>query len=112
MKLPFDENLSPRLSARLADLFPGSSHVDLCKLGSAPDERIWEFARENEFAIVSKDSDFYDSSALYGSPPKVIWLRAANCATAAIEAVLRRSAAEIEAFADSADDSLIIYRRR
>jgi predicted nuclease of predicted toxin-antitoxin system len=45
MKLLFDENLSPILPAKLADLFPGSTHVDLCDLGSAPDERIWEFAR-------------------------------------------------------------------
>ena len=100
MKLVFDENLSPRLTAKLVDSFSGSTHVDLCELGSAPDESIWEFAKDNEFTIVSKDTDFHDRNALYGSPPKVIWPRAVNCSTAEIEAVLRRSA----------DDSLIIFR--
>jgi hypothetical protein len=32
MKLLLDQNLSPRLCDRLADLFPGSAHVDLLGL--------------------------------------------------------------------------------
>lgn len=110
MKLLFDENLSPRLASVLADLFPGSAHVHSCGLGAAEDEQIWEFAKENGFTVVSKDSDFYDRSGLYGSPPKLIWLRAVNCPTAEIEVLLRESAAEIHSFADSSDESLIIFR--
>jgi predicted nuclease of predicted toxin-antitoxin system len=110
MKLLFDENLSPRLPANLNGLFPGSLHVHQCALGSAEDEGIWEFAKANGFTIVSKDSDFHDRSALYGSPPKVIWLRAVNCSTAEIGAVLRKSAAAIQAFDHSGDESLVIVR--
>ena len=75
MKLLFDENLSPQLAKSLRDLFPGSLHVADCALGGADDAEIWRFAEENGFIIASKDSDFYDRSALYGSPPGVIWLR-------------------------------------
>lgn len=110
MKLLFDENLSPRLASNLADLFPDSAHVHTCDLGAAGDEQIWEFAKQNGFTIVSKDSDFCDRSGLYGSPPKLIWLRAVNCPTAEIEALLRESATAILAFADSGDASLIIFR--
>ena len=39
--------------------------------------------------IVSKDSGFSESSALLGSPPKVIWLRVGNCTTALADPVLR-----------------------
>jgi predicted nuclease of predicted toxin-antitoxin system len=41
----------------------------------ADDRTIWEFAKTNGLAIVSQDSDFADMAALYGPPPKVIWLR-------------------------------------
>jgi predicted nuclease of predicted toxin-antitoxin system len=44
MKLLFDQNLSPKLVSRLADLFPGSSHVQSEGLDSANDDQIWEHA--------------------------------------------------------------------
>ena len=37
MKLLFDENLSPRLALRLADLFPDSTHVQEIGLKAAAD---------------------------------------------------------------------------
>ena len=79
MKLLFDENISPRLSEALADIYPGSAHVHRCGLGSADDSAVWQYAKDNGFAIVSKDSDFQERSVLLGAPPKVIWLRATNC---------------------------------
>ena len=66
MKLLFDENLSPRLPRALADLYPDSAHVHECGLGSADDARIWDYAKQNGFTIVSKDSDFQDRSVLHG----------------------------------------------
>lgn len=58
MKLLFDENPSPRLAARLADLLPGSTHVHSCGLGSEVDLVIWRYAALHGFTIVSKDLDF------------------------------------------------------
>ena len=111
MKLLLDENLSPRLAKSLQDLFPGSAHVDDCALGAKGDDQIWRFASENDYVILSKDSDFYDRSALYGGPPKVIWLRVGNRSTDYIEALVRRSAASIAALAGSPDTTLIILPR-
>ena len=73
MKLLFDENLSRRLVARLADLFPESSHVVLEGLLQNPDIVVWEYAKAREFAIVTADADFYELSTTFGPPPKVIW---------------------------------------
>jgi predicted nuclease of predicted toxin-antitoxin system len=89
MKLLFDHNLSPRLVARLFDLFPDASHVSLEGLGQASDGVVWRFASINGFTIVTKDSDFDDLSLLRGFPPKVIWLRIGNCTTQQIEQVPR-----------------------
>lgn len=56
MKLLFDENLSPRLVGALANIYPGSAHVHECGLGSGDDAAIWQYAKDNGFTIVSKDS--------------------------------------------------------
>src|SRR5688572_18896959 len=89
MKLLLDQNLSPRLVQRLSDVFPDSNHVFLLGLGSADDVRVWEYARDNDFVIVTKDADFGELSTLKGFPPKVVWLRVGNCTTALVEELLR-----------------------
>jgi predicted nuclease of predicted toxin-antitoxin system len=98
VKLLLDQNISHRLLESLASLYPDSSHVRLIGLKAADDESIWAFAREHGFAIVSKDSDFYQRSLLFGFPPKVIWIRRGNCGTQAIEQILRKRHSDIERF--------------
>src|SRR5262245_25165156 len=98
MKLLFDQNLSPKLVNLLADLFPSSSHVQSVGLDRASDDQIWEHARLNGFAIVTKDEDYNNLSVLRGSPPKVIWLQMGNCTTAQAEAAFRARFADIQAF--------------
>jgi predicted nuclease of predicted toxin-antitoxin system len=99
VKLLFDQNLAPRLVRDLADLFPSSAHVEDLGLESAPDQAIWNRARDDSFAIVTKDSDFQQMSFLFGAPPKVIWIRRGNCSVKQTEEILRTSALRIEEFA-------------
>ncbi len=108
MKLLFDENLSSRLVGALADEFPTSSHVNLAGLTSATDLEIWAYAREHDFAVVSKDDDFRSLSLVNGAPPKVIWLRIGNASTAAIEAFIRSALVKIRTFEISAEESLLV----
>jgi predicted nuclease of predicted toxin-antitoxin system len=108
MKLLFDQNVSPKLVSRLADLFPGSSHVQSIGLDCADDDRVWEYARLNGFAIVTKDEDYNNLSVLRGSPPKIIWLQTGNCTTAQIEAVFRARFADIEAFENDTSVGTIV----
>ena len=72
MKLLFDQNLSPRLPRILADIYADSIHVREVGLRDADDSEIWEYAKTNGYAIVSKDSDFQQRSLLRGAPPKFI----------------------------------------
>ena len=97
MKLLFDQNLSFKLCARLADLFPNSEHIRLCGMERADDRIIWQFAKSNGFLLVTLDSDFADLAALLGSPPKVVWLRCGNQPTAVVEKLLRDHVADITA---------------
>ena len=97
VKLLFDQNLSPRLVARLADVFPGSEHVDNVEL-SAADDDVWNYAVPQGFAVVTKDEDYSQLSVLRGIPPKVIWLLTGNCTTARVERLPRDRLGDILAF--------------
>ena len=102
MKLLFDQNLSFKLCERLADLFPGSNQVRPLGLEQADDSALWQFAKANGFVIVTQDADFADMAALYGPPPKIIWLRCGNQPTAFVEKLLRGQAESIAMFAADA----------
>ena len=109
-KLLFDQNLSPKLIKRLADLYPDSDHLDWLGLGTADDTVVWGHAKRNNFVVVTKDADFADLSVLRGFPPKVLWIRRGNCSTNDIEEILRDHNAEIEDLAtDLASGILTLF---
>lgn len=89
MKLLFDQNLSPKLVYQLKEIYPNSVHVQQVNLHSEIDSKIWDFAKKNNFIIVSKDIDFYERVLIQGFPPKVIWLSLGNCSTNDIMNILR-----------------------
>lgn len=63
MNLLFDQNLSRKLVTRLADVFPDSSHVQFYSLTEVADSDIWEFAKSQNFCIVTQDADFAEEAA-------------------------------------------------
>ena len=108
MKLLFDKNLSPRLVAFLADLFPESLHVREAGLERGTDESVWRFALERGFAIVTKDSDFQERSQIAASAPKVVWIRRGNCSTREIELMLRQHKHSIVSLEQSGEARFLI----
>ena len=48
---------------------------------NARDLEIWEFAKSNNYIIVTQDSDFDALNTLFGFPPKIIWIRSGNLKT-------------------------------
>ena len=98
MKLLFDHNLSPCLVNRLTDLHPQSQHVFLIGMDQNDDRQIWDYAAQNDFTIITRDSDYNDLSIMLGFPPKVIWIRRGNCSTQTIETMIRASNAIIQQF--------------
>lgn len=108
MKLLLDQNLSRRLIAELAPIFPDSAHVRAVGLDTATDHEIWSFAGEHGYLVVSKDSDFRQLAFLLGPPPKAVWLRVGNCSTATIADLLRSSADVIARFTASEEEALLV----
>lgn len=107
MRLLFDENLSPKLPSRVNDVFPDSLHVRDVGMNETIDPIVWDYAKDNNLIIVSKDSDMHDLSLVFGNPPKVIWLRLGNCSTLQIERLLRREFEAIQLFYEDKELSLI-----
>lgn len=107
MRLLFDENISPRLVHTLAKDYPDSLHVRDAGLAGSDDIQVWEYAKQNKFAIVSKDSDFHQRSFLFGAPPKVIWIQRGNCSTKDIETILRQHRNDLETFAQDKQSAFL-----
>ncbi len=84
MKLLFDENISFRIVKKSAEIFPNSIHVTDVSPALETDAAIFEYAKVNEFTIVTFDEDFNDLQSLRGFPPKVIWLRMGNSSTLSV----------------------------
>ena len=78
MKLLLDENISFRVLRSIIPVFPGSIHVSKEGSNVKEDQEIFDFAKGNEFTILTFDEDFYDLQLLKGHPPKIIWLRFGN----------------------------------
>ncbi len=108
MKLLFDENLSPKLVARLASEFPDSLHVSRAELDQADDATVWKYAERESFTIVTKDADFQEISLRLGAPPKVIWLRRGNCSVDDTVAMLRDNVDAARAFFGDARSSVLV----
>ena len=89
----FDENLPAEI--RFTPTFP-VIHVSV--LGNSPsDTQIWQYAKRNGLAIVSKDADFSDRLMIDASPPKVIHLRFGNMRQRDFHTFLTRVWSTIEA---------------
>lgn len=81
MKLLFDQNISFRLLKKIEHVYPEAKQVRELNLENESDIKIREYARDNNFTIVTFDADFFDLSNLKGHPPKIIWLRMGNTTT-------------------------------
>lgn len=84
MKILFDQNISFRIVKKIEDFLPFASQVRLLGLENSKDIEIWEYAKMNDYTIVTFDTDFYDMSLIKGTPPKIIWLRIGNTSTSSL----------------------------
>ena len=107
MKLLFDHNLSPRLVASVADLYPDSIHMRDVNLSTADDATVWAYAARYGLTIVSKDADFHQLSFAVGTPPKVIWIQRGNCSTGHVETLLRAHHHDLTAFAQDQEATFL-----
>lgn len=98
MRFLFDQNISHRILKLIPKEYSESTTIKNEGLINASDKEIWEFARSNEYIIVTQDSYFKDLNSLYGFPPKIIWIRTGNTETQSIVNILIDYSDEIRTF--------------
>lgn len=98
MRLLFDQNVSFRVIKGIKDLFPLAKQVRELGLENYSDRLIWDFAKKEDYTIVTFDSDFFDLNLILGTPPKIIWLRFGNATTEDIIQLFRQNFELIKEF--------------
>lgn len=93
-----DNNLSSRLPQILADAYGKVHHVKDYGLETSSDHEIWNYVRQRNGTIFSKDMDFYHLLNRFGHPPKIIWIRTGNATTRQIANLLIDKADVVQQF--------------
>jgi len=103
----FDENLPSRV--RFTPVFPV---FGIAVIGKNPtDSQVWDFAREQDLVIVTKDADFSHLIILHTPPPRVVHLRFGNLRRHAFHDYLARVWPQVERLIT--DHKLVnVYRDR
>jgi predicted nuclease of predicted toxin-antitoxin system len=110
MRLLFDQNISFRVVKQLKTTFPEVTGVRESGLVNADDYEIWEYARQNNYTVVSFDKDIPDIGSVKGYPPKIVWLRTGNMSNQAILALFLDHAEQFAAFiANEKNGCLMVY---
>jgi len=105
--LLFDQNISPRILRALPPEFSNCQQVRFVGLENSSDFEIFQYARENRFAIVTFDSDFVDLNAMHGAPPKVIYLNTGNLTTKNISELIISNILRITHYLGSESDDIL-----
>ena len=84
MRLLLDQNISFRVVKNLKATLPTVIGVRECGLFNADDYQIWEYARRNDYTVVTFDKDIPAIGSVKGFPPKIIWLRTGNLSNSAV----------------------------
>lgn len=103
MKLLFDQNISFRVVNRVQNNFTQARQVRQLGLENTSDIEIWQYAKDNDYTIVTFDSDFFDLCSIKGHPPKIIWLRLGNTSTNYIADIINQKAEMISDFIEKTE---------
>jgi len=101
MKILIDMNLSPRWVKLFDDASVESAHWSKIGATNAPDKEIMDYAKANNYVVLTHDLDFSAILAVtHGEKPSVVQIRAENVSPDVIGwsviAALRQMAAELE----------------
>ena len=86
MKFIIDAQLPPGLAKMLCEQGADAVAVRDIGLRDASDSQIWQYALQNQAAIITKDEDFVERSLSSQQSPVIIWLRIGNSTNRMLQA--------------------------
>ena len=98
MRLLLDENISWRLAAYLRPHCTAVVHVREIGMENSPDTSIWRYARQHDYAIVTKDEDFLRLVVTEGFPPRVVAVQNAQVPVAKLAEFLLARLPQLQEF--------------
>ena len=81
MRFLIDAQLPPALARFLESHGHEARAAREAGLRDADDTVIWEFAKQGDWIIITKDEDFVQRSLQRNAVPQVVWLRIGNSTT-------------------------------
>lgn len=106
MRLLVDENISWRLKRSLPqwDILPANEITSTSKI---TDTSIWQYAKTNNYTILTFDEDFVELHNLNSYPPKIVWLRMGNVTTQEIAQRLIQLQTTLIGFIEDSDSGVL-----
>ncbi|MBX2895200.1 MAG: DUF5615 family PIN-like protein [Cyclobacteriaceae bacterium] len=107
MKLLLDANLSWRLVKPLQSHFTVNHILDFFKHNER-DYILWDFAKREDYTIITNDEDFVHILLSRGWPPKIVLIKTGNQSNDFILNLLIAKKTELEAFHNKGDLGLLL----
>jgi predicted nuclease of predicted toxin-antitoxin system len=95
-KYLIDVNLPSRFSIWASEEYEHVVHIN----DELRDSEIWEYAKENDLTIVTKDADFSDMIMITVPPPRVIHIKLGNMKMKEFHQLLSRIWGDVCAMSD------------
>ncbi len=96
MKWIVDAQLPPRLKTWLTQKGEDAVHVFELENGlQLLDSQIWQYAKNNQCIVITKDKDFFDFSNLFGAPPQTVFISVGNCSNDLLISLIEKYFADI-----------------
>ncbi len=114
MKFLVDAQLPSKMCEIFQKVGFNAIHVDSLPLGDeSSDKVISSYADQNNFIIVTKDSDFYHSHMIFGQPKKLLLVTTGNLKNKQLFNLIRLNASKIKSlfascsYVELSNDSII-----
>ncbi|MBX2967510.1 MAG: DUF5615 family PIN-like protein [Cyclobacteriaceae bacterium] len=99
MKFLLNENISPSLKGKLSTVQIVSAHVKDIGLIGQPDVQIIEYARSNDYIIITHDLDYSRIISLSAKEkPSVITVRADKISSEILFTIIRQNIANLQSY--------------
>lgn len=107
MKILLDQNISYKAIKKLQSQYEEVVQIGRLGMAQTDDAMVWQYARINNYVLVTIDPYFQERNILANHPTKIIWLKCENTSTKHVIKLLRDNHEKIMRFYESKEHSCL-----